>query len=109
MRAPVAPVLTPPASRAAPAATVVASNILRRDYAGSKVCSGCHPDQYDKFMAAPMHNMTRLPGDGVPATPFRGVFRFKDDEVRFASDGSTRLMTIASATEGTRTFAVTRV
>ncbi|HEY2744623.1 MAG TPA: cytochrome c3 family protein [Polyangia bacterium] len=88
---------------------LVASNILRGDYAGSKACQGCHPDEYDKFMTAPMHNMTRLPSAGVPAAPFDSVFRFKDDEVRFATRGDDRLMTIVSATQPTRTFRVTRV
>jgi hypothetical protein len=97
-----------PAARGAPA--IVASNILRRDYAGSKACEGCHADEYDKFMAAPMHNMTRLPSQSVPEAPFDGgVFRFKDDEVRFSTRGADRLMTIVSASLGTRTYRVTRV
>ena len=50
-------------------------------------------------MAAPMHNMTRLPSASVPSAPFDGgVFRFKDDEVRFSTRGDDRLMTIVSAT-----------
>ena len=61
-------------------------------------------------MAAPMHNMTRLPSAGVPSAPFDGgVFRFKDDEVRFSRRGDDRLMTIVSATQPARTFRVTRV
>jgi len=109
-RAPIAP--APPSS--SPAALVpppvVASNIVRSDYAGSKACQGCHADEYDKFLAAPMRNMTRLPSTSVPAAPFDGgVFRFKDDEIRFSTRGADRLMTIASATQGTRTFRVTRV
>ncbi|HEX8952520.1 MAG TPA: hypothetical protein VF945_11780, partial [Polyangia bacterium] len=86
------PVATaPPSSRAVASAppAIVASNILRRDYAGSKACEGCHAEEYDKFIAAPMHNMTRLPAAGVPAAPFDGgVFRFKDDEVRFSTRGA---------------------
>jgi predicted CXXCH cytochrome family protein len=99
---------TAPSSAGTPA--IVASNILRRDYAGSKACEGCHADEYDKFMAAPMHNMTRLPSAAVPSAPFDGgSFRFKDDEVRFSTRGAARLMTIVSASLGTRTFRVTRV
>ncbi len=60
-------------------------------------------------MAAPMHNMTRLPSASVPAAPFEGVFRLKDDEVRFSRRGDDRLMTIVSQQFGTRTFRVTRV
>lgn len=103
---------TPPPSRAGAVAPppIVASNILRQDYAGSRACEGCHAEEYDKFMSAPMHNMTRLPAAGVPAAPFDGgVFHFKDDEVRFSTRGADRLMTIVSATQGTRTFRVTRV
>jgi hypothetical protein len=108
-RAPVAAISTAPAATAKKAPALVASNILRGDYAGSKACQGCHADEYDKFMAAPMHNMTRLPSAGVPEAPFEGVFRFKDDEIRFATRGDDRLMTIVSATQPTRTFRVTRV
>jgi len=102
---------SPPPSRPGGAPPpIVASNILRRDYAGSKACEGCHADEYEKFMSAPMHNMTRLPATSVPQAPFDGgTFRFKDDEVRFATRGADRLMTIVSATQGTRTFRVTRV
>ncbi len=110
-RAPVAATSTAPTATATTTAApaLVASNILRGDYAGSKACQGCHADEYDKFMAAPMHNMTRLPSAGVPEAPFDGVFRFKDDEIRFATRGDDRLMTIVSATQPTRTFRVTRV
>ncbi len=107
-RAPAPAPAAPTASSAARAPAVVASNILRRDYAGSQACAGCHPDEYDKFMAAPMHNMTRLPSASVPAAPFAGAFKLKDDEVRFSRRGDDRLMTIVSAT-GARTFRVTRV
>ncbi|HEX6838402.1 MAG TPA: cytochrome c3 family protein [Polyangia bacterium] len=106
------PVTSPPSAHAVagPPPPIVASNILRRDYAGSKACEGCHADEYDKFMSAPMHNMTRLPTAGVPSAPFDGgSFHFKDDEVRFSTRGADRLMTIVSATQGTRTFRVTRV
>jgi predicted CXXCH cytochrome family protein len=106
-RPPTTVTAAPAATPAAPA--IVASNILRTDYAGSKACQGCHPDEYDKFLAAPMHNMTRLPSAEVPSAPFDGgVFRFKDDEVRFSRRGDDRLMTIVAAGSA-RTFRVTRV
>ncbi|MGZ3438527.1 MAG: cytochrome c3 family protein [Polyangia bacterium] len=107
-RAPIASTSSPAASAPRPPA-IVASNILRRDYAGSQACQGCHTDEYDKFMAAPMHNMTRLVSASVPSAPFSGSFRFKDDEVRFETRGADRLMTIVSRTLGERTFKVTRV
>ncbi|MDB4970943.1 MAG: hypothetical protein JWN44_6632 [Myxococcales bacterium] len=98
----------------APAATgalpsVVASNMLRRDYAGSAACAPCHADEYDRFMTTPMHNMTRLPTAAVPTAAFDGRFRFKDDAVRFETRGRDRLMTIESKAYGTRSFKVTRV
>ena len=92
---------------AAPA--VVGSNILRRDYAGSQACAACHADVYDKFMAAPMHNMTRLPTATTPMPPFVGTFTFKDDAVRFETSGDDRLMHIDAPGQPPRTFKVTRV
>ncbi len=94
-------------SAAAPA--VVGSNILRRDYAGSQACAACHADVYDKFMAAPMHNMTRLPTATTPMPPFVGAFTFKDDAVRFETRGDDRLMHIDAQGQPPRTFKVTRV
>jgi predicted CXXCH cytochrome family protein len=91
------------------APSVVTSNILRRDYAGSQACASCHSDVYDAFMAAPMHNMTRLPIAGTPMPPFVGRFRFKDDAVRFETSGDARLMHIEATGQPERTFKVTRV
>jgi predicted CXXCH cytochrome family protein len=87
----------------------VTSNILRRDYAGSSACASCHPAEHDAFMAAPMHNMTRLPGPNVTLPPFDGIFRFKDDDVRFEARDGERLMHIESAAFGARTFKITKV
>jgi predicted CXXCH cytochrome family protein len=103
-----APVASSPAPTTTAAPAIVASNILRADYAGSKACEGCHADEYDKFMSAPMHNMTRLPSASTPEAPFDGVFKLKDDEVRFSTRGADRLMTIVSG-GSERTFRVTRV
>ena len=90
-------------------ALVVASNMLRRDYAGSAACAPCHAEEYDRFITAPMHNMTRLPSEAVPAAPFSGRFRFKDDAMAFETRGGDRVMTIESKAFGTRSFKVTRV
>jgi predicted CXXCH cytochrome family protein len=112
--APRASVPTAPAGSAAtasrtPAPAIVTSNILRRDYAGSQACAACHADVYDRFMAAPMHNMTRLPVAGTPMPPFAGSFRFKDDAVRFETRADDRLMHIEAQGQSPRTFKVTRV
>jgi hypothetical protein len=88
---------------------IVSSNVLRRDYAGSRACEPCHHEEYDMFMSAPMHNMTRVPSEKVPAAPWSGSFRFKDDRVRFETRGDDKLMLIESGAFGTRTFKITRV
>jgi hypothetical protein len=110
--APVAP--APPravaVARATPPPPIVRSNILRADYAGSQACASCHPDEFDKFMVAPMHNMTRLPASARIEAPFDGgVFRFKDDAVRFATRDGERFMTIESQRWGRREFKITKV
>lgn len=102
-----------PASAPTPGPTpstspIVSSNVLRRDYAGSRACEPCHDEEYGKFMRAPMHNMTRVPDAGVPAAPWSGSFRFKDDRVRFEENGRHKVMVIESG-GATRTFEVTRV
>src|SRR5579863_3313308 len=89
---------------------IVSSNILRGDYAGSRACQSCHSDIYDKFMAAPMHNMTRLPNHESVLAPFNGEhFKLKDDDVLFETRGDDRYMTIASRLGPTRVFKITRV
>src|SRR5689334_5465268 len=73
-----------PAKRGAP--EVVRSNVLRADYAGSKVCGDCHSDLHESFERSAMHRMTRLPATTQVRAPFDRpggtVFRFKEDQVR---------------------------
>ncbi|HEX4459390.1 MAG TPA: hypothetical protein VIA18_15530, partial [Polyangia bacterium] len=107
--APRVPVPRTASATTASAPPIVTSNILRRDYAGSQACAACHSDLYEKFMAAPMHNMTRLPSATTPMPPFTGAFKFKDDVVRFEQRGDDRLMHIEAQGQPLRTFKVTRV
>src|SRR5262249_18840872 len=110
-----APSLSAPAARAPAGASAVAiagevaSNIVRGDYAGSRACAPCHGEIYERFLAAPMHRMTRLPAETQIEAPFSGEFRFKDDRVRFEAMGGERFMRIESAQNGSRRFRVTKV
>lgn len=103
------PSATAPVATTAPPPPFVVSNMLRADYAGSAACKECHHEEYDKFVAAPMHNMTRVPSESAPSAPWSGEFKFKDDDVKFETRNGARLMTIESRAFGTRTFRVTRV
>jgi predicted CXXCH cytochrome family protein len=95
---------------AAPATTTVASNILRRDYAGSKACEPCHAEVYAAWQGSPMHEMTRLPADAHIRAPFDGAeFHFKDDRARFERRGDARFVQLASAGGGAHTYRITKV
>jgi len=88
----------------------VASNVLRADYAGSERCAPCHREIFAAWRDAPMHRMTRVPELTDVRAPFDGrVFRFKDDTARVSADGGARFVALASATQGTHVYRVTRV
>ena len=89
---------------------MIASNILRADYAGSQACVRCHEDLARAWAASPMHNMTRLAAGAQIQAPFDGgEFRFKDDRVRFEQHDGARVMTLYSATQGTHRYRITKV
>src|SRR6185369_9941318 len=89
--------------------TVVASNILRGDYAGSKACAECHADIYEKWSASPMHRMTRSIQATEIRAPFSGeIFSFKEDRATMTRLGSERHMQLDSSL-GSHTFRITRV
>ena len=70
------------AGAGAPDERRVTSNILRADYAGSRLCR-CHADMFDAWRRSPMHNMTRDPAAAAIRAPFDGAtFSFKDDTAR---------------------------
>jgi predicted CXXCH cytochrome family protein len=52
---------------------VVASNVLREDYAGSEKCADCHAEIYKRWAASPMRNMTREIGKAQVRAPFNGA------------------------------------
>jgi predicted CXXCH cytochrome family protein len=93
----------------APEVHVVASNVERRDYAGSAACALCHSEIYDRWSASPMRRMTR-PGSADVRAPFDGsVFHFKGDQVTVEEHEGRRYMRVESQAAGGQLFRVTRV
>jgi predicted CXXCH cytochrome family protein len=91
-------------------AGVVRSNALRADYAGTAACGGCHAEIQQKFLASPMHRMTRLAEGAEIRAPFDGsVYRFKGDSVTTEEHGGRRYMRLASQREGARLYRITKV
>lgn len=89
---------------------VVASNVLRRDYAGSAACQPCHPGIYDAFMASPMHRMTRHTEGGEVHAPFDGsVFHFKDDAVTMEEHDGRKYVRVERHGSAPRLYRVTKV
>jgi len=103
----------------APAAKLVAdpprsvethSNVLRSDYVGSGVCGTCHERQYRAWLASPMHKMTQAPEQVDLRAPFSGeTFVFKDDRATLFRSGRALLLRLASGTQGTHLYRVTRI
>jgi predicted CXXCH cytochrome family protein len=90
--------------------SVVASNVLRQDYAGSQACEPCHPDIHEKWQHSPMRGMTRLIEQAAVAAPFDGgLFRFKQDAVRFEQHDGRRYMRVERAGEAPELWRVTKV
>lgn len=89
---------------------VVASNILRADYAGSDACAGCHADIFAAWRDSPMRLMTRRSEGANIRAPFDGAtFTFKSDRARFETAGGARYVTLQSERFGHHIFRVTRV
>ena len=96
---------------AAPAeqGALVASNILRGDYAGSRACADCHGAIYTAWEASAMRGMTRDARTAVIRAPFDGAsLRVGGDTVTMAMRGGDRVMDLATA-RGRETFRVTKV
>ncbi len=88
----------------------VASNVERADYAGSAACKDCHRDIYARWLASPMHNMTRDAKTAVIRAPFDGrVFRFMGDSARMESHEGRRYMLVDSRDQGHRIYKITKV
>ena len=98
------------APQAAAAATLVSSNVLRGDYAGSEACARCHDDLVERWRRSPMHNMTRDLPAAVVLAPFSGTaLRFKDDRVDLEQRGDARFVRVTSPQFGDALYRVTRV
>lgn len=100
----------PPAPvRATPAGGVIASNIVRADYAGSKACSECHHEIYERWAASPMRNMTRDATTATIRAPFDGAtLHVGSDTATMEMVDGKRTMRVVDAT-GTHRFRITKV
>ena len=88
---------------------VIASNILRRDYAGSQACADCHHEIYDKWAASPMRNMTRDAASARIKAPFSGEkLTVGTDTATMTRTDNTRFVEIVG-TGGTQKFKITKV
>ncbi|MGE0546339.1 MAG: cytochrome c3 family protein [Kofleriaceae bacterium] len=97
-----------PGPRAQPA-NVVASNLLRADYAGSQACSDCHHEIYAKWESSPMRNMTRDAATATIRAPFDGAtITVGDDSATMTTDRGGRFVTVNTA-RGTSRYRVTKV
>ncbi|CAN5871640.1 hypothetical protein BH11MYX4_BH11MYX4_37570 [soil metagenome] len=91
-------------------ATVVTSNTLFPDYAGTRACEPCHADKVETWLRSPMHNMTREPALAEVHGPFDGTtFPFKEDTARLETVGGARFVTLASKRFGSGIYRLTRV
>jgi predicted CXXCH cytochrome family protein len=98
-----------------PAATgaVVASNILRADYAGSRACADCHGAIYSAWEASAMRGMTRDARTAVIRAPFDGAtLQIGGDTATMATRGTQgdteRIVQVVTG-KGSETFRVTKV
>jgi predicted CXXCH cytochrome family protein len=104
----------PAPRRAAPAPppeiSVVRSNILRGDYAGSAACGDCHASIYATWQKSPMHRMTRVDGAGEIAAPFDGaVLGVGPDTATVETRGGRRYVRLDSTADGRHLYRVTKV
>lgn len=88
----------------------VSSNVVFADYAGTRACNKCHADKVKRWLASPMHNMTRDPAAADVKGPFDGTtFRFKGDTARLETVSGARFITVDSRKYGKGIFRLTRV
>ncbi|MDB4963526.1 MAG: uncharacterized protein JWP01_3525 [Myxococcales bacterium] len=96
-------------SRIVPATKVVASNVLRADYAGSPACGDCHAEVFASWQHSPMRNMTRAVETATIRAPFDGAtLSVGTDTVTMEMQGASRYMRLATA-KGTSRFRITKV
>jgi hypothetical protein len=101
---------TPAVVPAGPApGAVVASNILRGDYAGSRACADCHAAIASAWEASAMRGMTRDARTAVIRAPFDGqALQIGGDTATMAMRDGARVVDVVTPA-GTETFRVTKV
>lgn len=88
---------------------VVASNVLRADYAGSRTCEDCHEAQFASWQHSPMRNMTRDAATATIRAPFDGVsIRVGTDTATMEMQGGARFVRVATD-KGVARYRVTKV
>ena len=98
-----------PARLAPPAPGVVASNVLRADYAGSRACEDCHAKEFASWRASPMRNMTRDVAGATVRAPFDGAtIRIGADTATMETERGARFVRVVTA-KGTSRYRVTKV
>lgn len=98
-----------PSSPRAASGRVVASNVLRADYAGSEACADCHADIYKKWAASPMRNMTRDAATAQIRAPFDGAtLRVGGDTATMEMESGVRFMRVTTP-KGSERYRVTKV
>jgi predicted CXXCH cytochrome family protein len=105
-----APPAVPPQAAAAPGA-LVASNLLRGDYAGSPACADCHGEIYASWEGSAMRGMTRDAASAAIRAPFDGAsLQVGGDTCTMELRGGQRVMRVVSASNHkNETFRVTKV
>jgi predicted CXXCH cytochrome family protein len=89
--------------------SIVASNVLRRDYVGSESCADCHAEIYKRWATSPMRNMTRDAKTAQIRAPFDGfTLRVGNDTCTMEQENGTRFMRFMSP-KGTERFRITKV
>src|SRR5262249_52842770 len=92
------------------AGNVVRSNITPHDHAGSEACRACHESIYQRWLASPMHNMTRDAKTAVIRAPFDGrELHFMSDSATLSEHDGQRFMSVRSASEGESVYRVSKV
>jgi predicted CXXCH cytochrome family protein len=85
------------------------SNSLRRDYAGSAACAGCHADIARAWTDSPMHRLTRDASRTEIAAPFDGrSLDLAGDRLRLVQDQGQRFLELSRAGVESR-FRITKV
>jgi predicted CXXCH cytochrome family protein len=92
---------------------VVASNVLRADYAGSRACADCHGAIFASWEGSAMRGMTRDAKTAIIRAPFEGAsLRVGPDTVSMEMQGGDRVMRVvvgAGKDAGTHVFRITKV